>query len=464
MRLGVVILAAGEGTRMKSHRPKVLHEVAGLPLLEHVLRVAHSLEPERIVLVLGPETIDPIRERYGDRYLYALQSRRQGTGHALLQARPLLDGAVDDVIVLYGADPLLTVESARQLLALRRSGALGAITTFIAPNPRGYGRILRDDTGRVIGIVEERDASEEQRRISEVNQGVVCYEAAWLWGALQRLTPSPVKGEYYLTDLVALAVEDRGPGAIEALLLDDPDEALGVNDRLDLAHVEAAMRRRILERLMRSGVTIVDPTSTYVEVDVDVGQDTILLPGTILRRGTRIGAECTIGPYSLIEASVIGRRCKVALSVLEHAEMGDESDIGPFSHLRPGAKIGSHVHIGNFGEVNRSVLADGVKMGHFSYIGDATVGPGTNIGAGTITANFGDKRAEPDQRKHRTEIGAGVKIGSDTMLVAPVKVGDGAVTGAGAVVTRDVPPGETVVGVPARPLRRPDRPEQQETQ
>lgn len=452
-RLGVVILAAGEGTRMRSTLPKILHQIVGKPLVEHVLELSHAVGAAQTALVLAPDTIDQLRERWGERYGYAVQAERRGTGHALMQAQPLLEGHVDRVLVLYGADPLLRPESVRLLLdALEQPGVVGVISTFRPEKPTGYGRIIRDDHHQVIAIVEERDATPEQRKIGEVNQGVVAYDAAWLWERLPKLTPSPVKNEYYLTDLVALAIAERGPGTIGAVELHDTNEALGVNDRIELAEAEAILRARILRELMRSGVTIVDPAHTYVDAGVQVGQDTILLPGTMLKGATVIGPNCVIGPNSVIEDSQIGAGCRVKASFMEGAVMEDGSDIGPLSHVRPGAHIGPGVHIGNFGEVNRSTLHEGVKMGHFSYIGDATVGPGANIGAGTITANFGDKRSEPGQRKHRTEIGAGALIGSDTMLVAPVKVGAGAKTGAGAVVTKDVPDGAVVVGVPARAI------------
>ncbi len=450
-RLGVVVLAAGEGTRMRSSLPKVLHQIAGKPLVEHVLDLAAAVGAAETVLVLAPDTVEPLRARWGERYGYAIQAERRGTGHALLQAQPLLEGKVDRVLVLYGADPLVRPDSlARLLAALDQPTALGAIMTFRPQQPTGYGRILRDEAQQVIGIVEERDATPEQRRIGEVNQGVVTYDADWLWPRLAELTPSPVKGELYLTDLVARAVSERGPGAIVAVELADPAEALGINDRVELASAEAIMRARILDALMRSGVTVVDPGHTYVDAGVEVGQDTILLPGTMLRGKTRIGRNCVIGPHSVLEDTEIGDRCTVKASFMEGAVMEEGSDIGPLSHVRPGSRIGPGVHLGNFAEVNRSTLHEGVKQGHFSYIGDATVGAGANIGAGTVTANYGDKRVEPGTRKHKTEIGPGAKIGSDTMLVAPVKVGAGAITGAGAVVTKDVPDGAVAVGVPAR--------------
>ncbi len=458
-RLGVVILAAGEGTRMRSAVPKVLHSLCGRPLVEHVIETARQLGAAKTVLVLAPETVERMREQLGDEYGYAVQAERKGTGHALMQARPLLEGEVDRVLVLYGADPLMRVASVAALLdEMDQANAKGAITTFVADPPTGYGRIVRDEAGHVQEIVEERDAAPEQHGITEVNQGVAVYDAAWLWPHLDLLRPSPVKGEYYLTDLVAMAVREAGPGAIVSFRLADPTEALGINDRWELAQAEAVMRLRILRTLMEAGVTVTDPPHTYVDVGVLVGQDSVLLPGTMLTGDTTIGERCVIGPNSVIEDSAIGNDCRVTASFVERAVMEDRSNIGPMSHLRPGAHLGPGVHVGNFGEINRSTLGGGTKMGHFSYVGDANVGKNVNIGAGTITANYDGRN------KYSTTIGDRAFIGSDTILRAPVTIGMEARTGAGSVVTKDVADGMLAVGVPARTIRRWAAPAEQQDQ
>ena len=450
MTLGVVILAAGKGTRMHSAMPKVLHEAAGLPLVEHVARLADHIQATKKVLVLSEDCVEAVQSRFGDRYSYVVQHKRLGTGHAVLQARAALDGQVDEVLVLYGADPLMRVESLAGLVELRReTQALAAITTFIAQPPAGYGRIVRNERGQVQAIVEEKNASAEQRLITEVNQGVAVYAANWLWPALEALQPNPATHEYYLTDLVEQALQTAGEGAVVAWQLADAREALGVNDRWELAQASAILQARKLQALMQSGVTIIDPATTYIDLDVVVGPDTVILPGTLLRGATSIGRGCTIGPHSMIVDSTLADRCKVVYSVIEHARMETGCDIGPFGHLRKGAHLMEDVHMGNFGEVKNATLGRGTKMGHFSYIGDADVGADVNIGAGTITCNFA-----ADGRKYRTEIGDGAFIGSDTLLRAPVTVGERGVTGAGSVVTKDVPPGGVAVGMPARVIRR----------
>lgn len=448
MTLGVVVLAAGQGTRMKSATPKVLHRAAGLTLVEHVTRLADAVDASQIVLVLSDDTLEAVQQHFGDRYGYVVQHERLGTGHAVMQARELLQGKTDEVLVLYGADPLMQTASVQQLVAARRTiHAKAAITTFIATPPTGYGRIIRNQHGAITAIVEERDATPEQKLITEVNQGVAVYDAAWLWNALDQIKPNERNGEYYLTDLVELALHEGGE--VGSLVLRDPDEALGVNDRAQLAQIGAILNRRKLDQLMRDGVTIVDPANTYVDVDVQIGMDSVILPGSILKGTTQIGERCTIGPNSYIENSHLGNGCRVTYSMVEFARMDDGANIGPYGHLRKGAHLMEDVHMGNFGEVKNATLGRGTKMGHFSYIGDATIGENVNIGAGTITMNF-----SADGKKHRTEIGDNAFIGSDSLLRAPITIGEGAITGGGSVVTKPVPAHSVAVGMPARVIRR----------
>ena len=321
--------------------------------------------------------------------------------------------------------------------------------TVIADDPRGFGRIIRKDDGTINAIVEEYVATPEQLQVKELNVGGYCFDANWLWDALHRIPQNPKKGEYYLTDAVELASAAGLP--VHATVMDDVEETIGVNTRVHLSEVEAAMRRRINQAHMLNGVTIIDPASVYIEADVKIGRDTVVMPNTYLFGATEIGEGNVIGPNTIVRNSKIGNGCKVLASDLEGAWLEDDVDMGPFARLRKGAHLGNHVHMGNFGEVKDSHLADGVKMGHFSYIGNAQIGSGTNIGAGTITCNY------DGEKKHHTEIGEDVFIGSDTMLVAPVTLGAGARTGAGAIVTKNVPEDTLVVGMPARAIRKLER-------
>jgi bifunctional UDP-N-acetylglucosamine pyrophosphorylase/glucosamine-1-phosphate N-acetyltransferase len=442
--LAVAILAAGQGTRMKSSRPKVLHPLMGRPMIDYVVELATDLSASKPVLVVG-HGMELVREHLGDAVTYVEQAEQLGTGHAVLQAQPALEGRCRQVLVCYGDVPLLREETARRLIAAHNSPADAdspvTVLTVEMADPSGYGRILRDGDGRVVGIVEHAAATEEQKQIREINTGLYCFDASWLWGHLPQL-PLSVKGEYYVTDLLAIAIAEGC--SVRGLLADDPDEVIGINHRVQLAHAAGVIRRRINERLMLSGVTLVDPATTYVEATVEVGPDTVIEPGTHIKGKTRVGSDCCIGPNTLIVDSTIGDSCEIRFSVVEEAVLEDEVDIGPFAHLRRGAHLAHGVHMGNFGEVKNSYLGPGCKMGHFSYLGDATLGANVNVGAGTITCNYDGKK------KHPTTIEDGVFIGSDTMLVAPLKVGAGAITGAGSVVTHDVPPDSVVYGVPAR--------------
>jgi bifunctional UDP-N-acetylglucosamine pyrophosphorylase/glucosamine-1-phosphate N-acetyltransferase len=314
--------------------------------------------------------------------------------------------------------------------------------TLVDEDARGFGRVIRDASGTVIEVVEEAVATPEQLAVTELNAGVYCFAAAWLWSHVDRIPLSLPKREYYLTDLIGMAVAEGQ--RVEAVVSDERIEALGINTRVHMAEAEQALRRRINTRWMLDGVTIVDPATTYIEPGVAIGRDTTIWPNTYLRGATAIGSGCTIGPNTIVEDCRIGDRCRVLASVLERAVMEDDADIGPFGHLRQGSRLCRGAHMGNFGELKNSTLGPGAKMGHFSYLGDADVGAEANIGAGTITCNY------DGIRKHKTVIEAGAFIGSDTMLVAPVRIGQGAKTGAGAVVTRDVPADALAYGVPAR--------------
>lgn len=336
--LGIIVLAAGEGTRMRSALPKVLHPLCGRPLLGHVLAVADALEAPHVTVVLAPDTIDQVRASFDSRqrrpYAYVTQPERLGTGHAALQARPKLLGHVDEALALYGDTPLVRPATARALLEARRaSGALVGLLSFYADPPTGYGRVVRDAAGCVTGLVEECNATAEQRAITEVNSGIMAFDAVWLWQALDALPRDPVKGEYYLTDLVAMAVAERGPGAAVALPAADPREAWGVNDRSQLAQAAAVLRERVLADLMRSGVTIIDPVTTYVDVAVLVGADTTLHPGAILRGATRVGARCEIGPSVTIADSSVGDGAQVCYALVEGATIPAGATIGPFAHV-----------------------------------------------------------------------------------------------------------------------------------
>lgn len=439
--LHVVILAAGESTRMRSSLPKVMHPLAGRPLIDYSVRLAEELSQKPPLLVVG-RGADQVRAFLEDRVTYAEQAERLGTGHAVLQARPLLLDQPGNVLVFYGDMPLLTVASVRSLVELHQArGAVLSLLTFESTTPRGFGRIVRSSDGRLLAIVEEADCTADQLRIRELNPGLYCYRGDWLWRNLEGIPVSP-KGEYYLTDLVKIAV-DQGH-QLASHRVDDATEMLGINTRVHLAEAEATLRQRINRRWMEAGVTLLDPATTYIEDTVEIGVDTVIHPGTHLHGATRVGAECVVGPQTLIANSEIGDRCFVRFSVVEQARLEEDVHVGPYAHLRRGAHLAQGVHLGNFGEVKNSYLGPGTKMGHFSYLGDATVGRNVNVGAGTITCNY------DGENKHPTVIGDDVFIGSDTMLVAPVTLGRGARTGAGSVVTRDVPDGTLVYGVPAR--------------
>ena len=449
MKVTAVLLAAGQGTRMKSSLPKVLHPFCGKPLVWHALEALKQAATETPVVVIG-HGADEVKKYLGDSADCVLQEPQLGTGHAALQAESLLKNKTDLVIVTYADMPLLRGETFARLVETQRlnPGPFSLITVF-ADDPHGFGRILRNADGTVQAIVEEYVATPEQQKIKELNVGAYCFNADWLWDALHRIPKNEKKGEYYLTDVVELAVKDNLP--VQAVVHDDFSETIGINTRVHLAEAESAMRMRINREHMLNGVSMTDPSSTYIDAGVKIGKDTTIMPNTHIHGATEIGEGNVIGPNTIIRDSKIGNKCKVLASVLEGAVLEDDVDMGPFARLRKGAHLKSHVHMGNFGEVKDSTLHEGVKMGHFSYIGNANIGANTNIGAGTITCNY------DGEKKHATEIGEDVFIGSDTMLVAPLTLGAGARTGAGAVVTKNVPEDTLVVGMPARAIKKLER-------
>ena len=442
-----VIMAAGHGTRMRSDVPKVAHQIAGRPLVRHVIEAARGAGVDDIVVVVGSgEAGAAVRTACGAGVSFAEQAEALGTGHAVECARDAV-GAADHVLIMNGDVPLVLPASLTRLMdAVETGGAYIALLTARVP-VEAYG-FIELDGDRVTAIIETKEDDELDRaQLRAINSGQYAVRASWLWPHLARIEPV-ANGERYLTALAAMAHEE-GNAAV-AVTAAAPAEVRGINDRAQLAEAAAEMRARIARRHMLAGVTIVDPATAYIDAGATIGPETVIEPNTHVLGATEIGRGCTIGPGSHIEGSRIGDGCIVRYSMVEESTLGEGVEMGPYSHLRPGSQIEDGVHIGNFAEVKGSRLGRGTKMGHFSYIGDADVGEGVNIGAGTITANY------DGVRKNRTVIEDGAFIGSDTMLVAPVRVGRGASTSAGSVVNRDVPEGMLAVGAPARIRARRD--------
>ena len=398
------------------------------------------------IAVVGHEG-EQVRAALGERCRYVVQAEQLGTGHAVMQALPLLEGHAGTVLVVYGDVPFLRSETIETLLAHHRSqGAAATVLTDLREDPSGYGRVVRDTRGNVRRIVEETDASPDEREVREINAGTYAIEAGALRDALRAVRPANAQGEYYLTDVIGLLLE-RGH-TVAAVVAGASQEAMGINSRRDLAQAEALMRTMIVGELMDGGVTVIDPSTTYVHAGVRVGRDTVLHPGVSLEGATTIGEACAIGPDARLVDASIADRVTIIASTITRSSVDDDSRVGPYSHLRPGVHLGRFVEVGNYAEMKSSTIGDRTKVHHMSYIGDATIGIGVNIGAGTITCNY-DGRA-----KHATIIEDGAFIGSDTMLIAPVRVGREAVTGAGSVVKKDIPSRGVAVGVPARVIRR----------
>ena len=433
MSLSVVVLAAGEGKRFRSALPKSLHPLAGRPLLWHVLAAAAPLKAGRTVVVVGvaAEEVTAAAERFDLGPLrFAVQPEPRGTGDALATALPQLprDG---QVLVLYGDTPLVTTALLERMLDRHRSAqAAATLLTCELDDPSGYGRVLRDANGAVTGVVEHRDATPEQLAVREVNAGFYVFDRRVL-GGLAELGSDNDQGERYLPDLVPPVL--RGGGLV-ATCQGPAEQVGGVNDRAELAAAGAVLRRRLLERLMRAGVTVVDPATTFVDVDVEVGADTVLEPLTFLEAGTRVGARCRLGPNARLVGCTVDEEATVTQSLAVQARIGRGAAVGPFAYLRPGAELGPSSKVGTFVEVKQSSVGEGSKVPHLTYVGDADIGAGVNVGAGTVFVNY------DGTDKHRTSVGDGAFIGSDTMLVAPLTVGDGAQTAAGSTITKDVPP------------------------
>ncbi|MDH4065748.1 MAG: bifunctional UDP-N-acetylglucosamine diphosphorylase/glucosamine-1-phosphate N-acetyltransferase GlmU [Acidobacteriota bacterium] len=435
----VVILAAGKGTRMRSATPKVLHTLSGLPMIDFTLRAAAALEPASVTVVVGHEA-DRVKAHVertpGVRTV--LQEPQLGTGHALLQAEPLLAGQEGVVVLLSGDVPLLTGQTLRALLDVhRRADAAATVVTAIVERSYGYGRILRR-SGSIVRIVEERDASPAEREIKEINAGIYAFDLPPLFEALRGIGAANAQGEYYLPDLVA--VYRRRRRSVATWTVPNAGEIRGINGRSELAEVNRMVRQQKNEELMAAGVTLVDPATTYVDVDVLVGPDTVIHPGVHLEGSTRIGGACEIHAGVRIVNSTVGDR----VTVLNHSIIVDSTveaacSVGPFAHLRPGSALGEGARVGNFVELKKTTLGAGAKANHLSYLGDATVGDGANVGAGTITCNY------DGVSKHQTVIGKGAFVGSDSTLVAPVVIGDDAYVAAGSAITSDVPPGSLAI-------------------
>lgn len=435
-KLGIV-LAAGQGKRMKSKLYKVLHPVCGKPMVGHVLDVLDAVQVDRKVVIVG-HGAEEVKAYLGERAEFALQAEQLGTGHAVLMAKPLLEQEDGITVVICGDTPLIRPDSLEAMIRLHQEQ--GAAATLMSANlndPKGYGRIVRNGQGHVVGIVEQKDCSADQDAIREINAGTYCFDNRKLFAALAKVTNDNAQKEYYFTDVVGI-LREQGETVL-AYCTNDESEWIGVNDRIALSEAEKYMRDRINRGHMTNGVTIVDPVNTYIEKDVAIGADTVLHPGTVLRGKTAIGEDCSIGPNCELTDTVVGAGVQIKHSILSEAEVGDGSSVGPFAYLRPGAKLAGNVKIGDFVEIKNAFLDEGVKVSHLSYIGDAQVGKNVNVGCGAITVNY------DGFNKHKTVIGDDAFVGSNVNLIAPVTIGKGAFLVAGSTITNDVPENDVAI-------------------
>jgi bifunctional UDP-N-acetylglucosamine pyrophosphorylase / glucosamine-1-phosphate N-acetyltransferase len=426
-----VILAAGQGTRMKSKLYKVLHPVCGKPMVQHVVDQISSLQMKQMVAVVG-HGAEKVQEQLGDHIQYVLQEEQLGTAHAVMQAEEVLANEEGVTLVVCGDTPLITSETMEKLIAEHESlGAKATILTAQPDDPTGYGRIIRNSEGTVERNVEHKDASEEERKVTEINTGTYCFDNKALFEALKKVSNDNVQGEYYLPDVIEIL--KKAGEVVAAYQTPDFNETLGVNDRVALSKAESFMKKRINERHMRNGVTLIDPEQTYISDDAEIGSDTVIYPGTVILGNTKIGEENIIGPQSEIKDSVVGNGNTIRQSVIHDSEVGDETAIGPFAHIRPRSVLENNVKIGNFVEIKKSVMSTGSKASHLSYIGDAEIGKDVNLGCGSITVNYDGKN------KFLTKVEDGAFIGCNSNLVAPVTVGKNAYVAAGSTITNDVP-------------------------
>lgn len=427
MQENAIILAAGKGTRMKSKLYKVLHQVCGKTMVEHVLGQLEAAKIDKIVTVVGYGA-ESVKNTIGDRSSFTLQKQQLGTGHAVMQTEKLLGDLEGETLVVSGDTPLFRAETFNKLMEYHRQHhAAVTILTSKAPDPTGYGRIIRNDVGVVERIVEEKDANAQEKEIREINTGVYCFDNQKLFAALHQINNDNAQGEYYLTDVIAI-LKQAGE-VVAAYQMEDFDESMGVNNRVALAKANEIMRRRINNQLMMDGVSMVDPATTYIDSGVKIGRDTVIEGNVVIKGNTTIGSDCLIGAGSRIVDSTIHDNVQIISSTLESAEMHDGSDIGPNSHLRPLAEIGKDVHIGNFCEIKKSYIGEGTKVGHLTYIGDATLGKNINVGCGVVFVNY------DGSKKHHTDVGDHAFIGSNSNLVAPVNIAADSFVAAGSTIT-----------------------------
>lgn len=426
-----IILAAGQGSRMKSKKYKVLHELAGKSMVDHVLTQVETLAPTQVVTIVGYGA-ESVKEALGDRTAYALQAEQLGTGHAVLQADALLADKEGTTLVICGDTPLLQAPTLAALFETHEStGAKATVLTAEAPNPFSYGRIIRDEAGNVKKIVEERDATDEERQVTEINTGTFCFDNQALFDTLKKVGNDNDQGEYYLPDVIGL-LQQQGE-KVAAYQMADFEESIGVNDRVALAKATETMRQRINHQHMVNGVTFVNPAATYIDAEVEIGNDTLIEAGVTLRGRTKIGSNCVIGANSEIVESVIADNVVVTSSMIEHATIATGVDVGPYAHIRPNSDLKENVHIGNFVEIKNTTIGANTKVGHLTYVGDADLGEHINVGCGTVFVNYDGKN------KHRATVGDHVFIGCNANLVAPVTIGDRAFIAAGSTITKDIP-------------------------